>query len=134
MLRLAASITLRRKHFRYWEKHGKKSSLHPVSRIEPASQQQDEIPKLSPLLDTGKQKRLTSGTEKAQYYHEDLDDRTECETVSHASTALDAEGHCLELPNPPPEALKGKDFVCPYCSVVCPAQCGQGEAWSSVHV
>jgi len=32
---LAASITLRRKQFRYWADHGKKLSLHRASKIEP---------------------------------------------------------------------------------------------------
>jgi hypothetical protein len=47
--RLVASITLRRKNFRYWEKHGKKLSLHSAPRIElatdksqPASQEQSQ--------------------------------------------------------------------------------------------
>ncbi len=141
--RLAASITLRRKHFRYWEKHGKKLSLSYVSKFKPAkateklgsaSQQQREgISKLSRPLDTGEQKTLLSGTE-ATKFHERLDDRTESETViSYAFTALDADGHGVELPNPPPEAFKGKDFVCPYCSVVCPARYGQRKAWRSVY-
>ena len=140
--RLAASITLRRKHFRYWVKHGKKLSLSSVSRFKPAkaiekpgpaSQGQSEgILKLNRLLDTGKQNTLLSMTE-ATKYHENLDDRTESGTViSYAFTALDADGHGVELPNPPPEALKGKDFVCPYCSVVCPARYGRRKAWRSV--
>ncbi len=141
--RLAASITLRRKHFRYWEKHGKKLSLFSVSRINPtkapekvgyASQgPSGEATKLSRPLDTGKQNTLMSMTE-ATKYHENLDDKIESETViSYAFTALDADGHGVELPNPPPEALKGKDFVCPYCSVVCPARYGQRKAWRSVY-
>jgi hypothetical protein len=142
--RLASSITLRRKHFRYWEKHGKKLSLHSVPRIEPAkvtepeqvppaSQgQREEISKLSQPVGAGEQKTLMSMTE-ATKYHEVLDDRTESGTViSSTSTALDADGHGLELPNPPPEVLKGRDFVCPYCSVVCPAKYGRRKAWRSV--
>lgn len=142
--RLVTSITLRRKQFRYWEKHGKKLSLHSVPRIEPATAaerfqsasqgQGEEIPHLSrPPLDPGEQKTLMSMTE-ATKYQENLDDRTERGTViSYASTALDADGHGLELPNPPPEALEAKDFVCPYCSVMCPAKYGQRKAWRSVH-
>lgn len=142
--RLAASITLRRKHFRYWEKHGKKLSLHSVPRIKPAvaeaaersgpaSQgQRSGMPQLIRPLGTDEPKTLMSMTE-ATKYQDNLDDMTERGTVvSYASTTLDADGHRLELPNPPPEALKGKDFVCPYCSVICPARYGQRKAWRSV--
>lgn len=140
--RLAASITVRRKHFRYWEKHGKKLSLHSVSRItpvkatentKPVSQaKRDEMPWLSRPPGTDEPKTLMSMTE-ATKYQDNLDDMTEKGTiVSYASTTLDADGHCLQLPNPPPEALKGKDFVCPYCSVICPAKYGQRKTWRSV--
>ncbi|KAH6853338.1 hypothetical protein B0I37DRAFT_4078 [Chaetomium sp. MPI-CAGE-AT-0009] len=141
--RLAASITLRRKHFRYWEKHGKKLSLHSVPHIKsptaeafensrPASQgQRNEMPQLVRPLGTDEPKTLMSMTE-ATKYQDNLDDMTERGTVvSYASTTLDADGHRLELPNPPPEALKGKDFVCPYCSVICPARYGKRKAWRS---
>ncbi|KAK3299954.1 uncharacterized protein B0H64DRAFT_379530 [Chaetomium fimeti] len=141
MPRLAASITLRRKHFRYWEKHGKKLSLHTVPRIKPveatedprpASQgQRNQVPQLIRPLGTDEPKTLMSMTE-ATNHQDNLDDMTERGTVvSYASTTLDADGHRLELPNPPTEALRGKDFVCPYCSVICPARYGQRKAWRS---
>jgi hypothetical protein len=140
--RLAASITVRRKHFRYWEKHSKKLSLHSVPRIKPVEAtentkpvsqgKRDEMPQLSRPPGTDEPKTLMSMTE-ATKYTDNLDDMTEKGTViSYASTALDADGHCLELPNPPPEALRGKEFVCPYCSVICPARYGQRKAWRSV--
>ncbi|KAH6651178.1 hypothetical protein F5144DRAFT_78951 [Chaetomium tenue] len=130
--RLAASITLRRRHFRYWEKHGKKLSLHSIPRIKPVEAtensrpvsqgQRGEMPQPSRALGTDEPKTLMSMTE-ATKYQDNLDDMTEKGTVvSYASTALDADGHRLELPPPPPEALGGKDFVCPYCSVICPAR------------
>lgn len=140
--RLAVSITLRRKHFRYWENHGKKLSLHSVPCIKPAEVtehsnpviqgQRGEIPQLNRPTGTDEPKTLMSMTEATKYQN-NLDDMTEKGTVvSYASTALDADGHRLELPNPPPEALKGKDFVCPYCSVICPARYGRRKAWRSV--
>ena len=70
---------------------------------------------------------------EATNYQEHLDDKTEKGTViSYTPTVLDADGHCLELPNPLPEALKEKDFVCLYCSVIYPAKYGQRRAWRSV--
>jgi hypothetical protein len=141
--RLVASITLRRKNFRYWEKHGKKLSLHSAPRIElatdksqPASQEQSQGQQRqqpSRPLGTSEKRTLMSMTE-ATKYQENLDDRTERGTVmSYTSTALDADGHCLELPNAPSDALEGKDFVCPYCFVLCPAKYGPGRAWRLAH-
>lgn len=147
MTRLAASITLRRKHFRYWEKHGKKLSLHSIQRIQPAtttkpSQSDSQGPgarlqEPSQPLDIHdrdrEQKTLLMSVTEATKYQEVLDDSTERGTVmSYASSALEVDGHRLELPNPPIEALKGNDFVCPYCSVICPARYGQRKAWRQV--
>jgi len=145
--RLAVSITTRRRHFRYWEKHGQKLSLHAPARVEantapaqtrsPAHQPTNHgnsglRPTLEALRIT-ESKTIPSVTE-ATRFEDTPDDRTDAETViSHASTALDADGHRLELPKPPQDALQGKDFICPYCFVICPTKYGRSKAWRSEH-
>ncbi|KAK1750545.1 hypothetical protein QBC47DRAFT_331655 [Echria macrotheca] len=143
--RLAAAITTRRRNFRYWEKHGQKLSLHAPSREgtsavlaqtqRPAHQSSSQgdpglRPTLEPLRISGPM-TILSVTE-ATRFEDTPDDRTDAETIiSYASTALDADGHHLQIPKPPQDALLGKDFVCPYCSVICPAKYGQSKAWRS---
>jgi len=143
--RLAASITTRRRHFRYWEKHGQKLSLHAPAGVradtdparaqstahQPTSQGNSGLRPTLEALRIAESKTIPSVTE-ATKFEDTPDDRTDAETViSHASTALEANGHRLELPKPPQDALQGKDFVCPYCSVICPAKYGQSKAWRS---
>ncbi|KAF5622007.1 meiosis-specific serine threonine kinase mek1 [Fusarium sp. NRRL 52700] len=140
--RLATSNVLRRKQFRYWERHAKKLAIQvPPVRQTPERErssasavlqdvglpqaQRLEIP---PPVEEQSQLSETNATP----YDPALDDRTERETVlSLASTALDADGKGIEVPKPPEEALHGDPFTCPYCWVVCPAKEGRGKSWKS---
>jgi hypothetical protein len=141
--RLAASITTRRRHFRYWEKHAQKLSLHAPAGVEadtnparaqssahqPTSEGNAGLRHTLEALRIAESKTIPSVTEATKF-----EDRTDAETViSHTSTALDVDGYRLELPKPPQDALQGKDFVCPYCSVICPAKYGQSKAWRLEH-
>ena len=143
--RLAAAVTLRRRCFKYWQKHSKKLSR--------AVEIAEVIPEL-PGLDLSNM-RLNEGPENAQIqggpgfkpptaapastifsktdatpYDPNLDDKTERETVmSFVSTALDTDGKGIDLPGPPPQAKRGEEFTCPYCYVLCPAKQGRGKAW-----
>lgn len=157
LARLASSVTLRRKHFRYWEKHSKKlsaSSVQPEQHRAPVISVEDNSadpllpqaevvsgnadqsgPAVLPPADLGnldvqsEHRTLLSMTE-ATLYKEAVGDRTDTESiVSFASTAVDNDGHGLELPGPPREATEGQDFVCPYCWVMCPAKYGRRKAW-----
>ena len=136
--RLATANTVRRRQFRYWQKHGQKLSLHATPKPEPtpnSSQSehmvQERVDYTNPpdQLHVVEHQTMLSVTEAAKFEGAP-DDRSDAGTVmSFASTALDADGHRLKLPNPPQDALQGRDFVCPYCSVICPAKYGQRKAW-----
>ncbi|KAJ3530535.1 hypothetical protein NM208_g9288 [Fusarium decemcellulare] len=146
--RLAAAITRRRKHFRYWERHSMKLAQ---SHIKSTTTQE-----VSPPVNTGSQPKLSSGSAThveetgkenpkqsstqsaiptetdATSYDAARDDMTERGTVvSVASTALDVDGKGVELPGPPPEAFEGESFTCPYCFVLCPARQGKGKVWKA---
>ncbi|KAF4996931.1 hypothetical protein FDECE_12254 [Fusarium decemcellulare] len=140
--RLATSITLRRKYFKYWDKHAKKlnsgpniiDTVHQMERIGLSNP-----PKVS-YHPHGGQAQVTSGIEQqtimsktdATPYDSALDDKTEKGTIiSYASTALDADGKGVDIPKPPATAREGKPFTCPYCAVLCPPKQGHKKAWKS---
>ncbi|CVK91749.1 uncharacterized protein FPRN_09583 [Fusarium proliferatum] len=140
--RLTTSNVLRRKQFRYWERHARKLGV----QILPVHQTPiRERPSVSELAeDVGllqiQRLELPPPVEEQSHLSETnatphdpaLDDRTERETIlSMASTALDADGKGIEVPKPPEEALNGDSFTCPYCWVVCPPKEGKGKSWKS---
>ncbi|KAL1985602.1 hypothetical protein VTN96DRAFT_7582 [Rasamsonia emersonii] len=139
--RLAAALTLRRRYFKYWEKHSQKlaaglqldvSNLvsSPAESLNKVAVEREQNPTRPSQLDA-ENKTLLSGTE-ASKYNSALDEMTEKGTVvSYASTAIDSEGGVLEFPAPPAEAVAGKDFLCPFCFVLCPAKRGKGKAWKA---
>ncbi|RBQ77434.1 hypothetical protein FVER14953_21696 [Fusarium verticillioides] len=139
--RLATSNVLRRKQFRYWERHARKLGVQvlqvhrmPIRERPAASEASEDVGllqaqrlELAPPLE---QSHL-SGTNTTPY-DPALDDRTEIQTIlSLASTALDVDGKGIEVPKPPEEALNGDSFTCPYCWVVCPPKEGRGKTWKS---
>lgn len=133
--RLATANTLRRKYFRYWEKHAQKlaqSYLEPngprgPQRAREADLQAASQSKSQDVAEEGQKAHPISGPTKddgptylsktdATPYDVSRDDETErASVVSFASTALDADGKGIELPGPPADALKGESFTCPYC-------------------
>ncbi|KAF4458840.1 CAMK kinase [Fusarium albosuccineum] len=140
--RLATSITLRRKYFRYWKKHARKldqrpDSIKPVqqmvqvdlSDMSGAGNRPETIRKQSSSFLTPS--TILSNTD-ATPYDPMLDDQTEKESiVSLASTAVDADGKGVSIPKAPVEAIEGHPFTCPYCAVLCPPRQGRGKAWKA---
>jgi tetratricopeptide (TPR) repeat protein len=144
--RLASSITLRRRYFKYWEKHSEKlsrgieigeltpglpnlylSNMQIHSALEHA--EHSAFARGKTIANPLHPATILSKTD-ATPYDPHLDDRTEKETVlSVASTALDADGKGIDIPGPPVQATRGEDFTCPYCRVLCPAKQGRGKAW-----
>ncbi|KAG5766646.1 hypothetical protein H9Q72_005310 [Fusarium xylarioides] len=140
--RLATSNVLRRKQFRYWERHARKLGIQalpvhqtPIRERPSASEAPEDLGLLQPqrpeLPPPAEEQSHLSGT-NATPYDPALDDRTERQTIlSLASTALDADGKGIEVPKPPEEALNGDSFTCPYCWVVCPPKEGRRKTWKS---
>ncbi|KAF5688684.1 wd40 repeat protein [Fusarium denticulatum] len=140
--RLATSNALRRKQFRYWERHARKLGIQalpvhqiPIRERPSASEAPEDLGRLQPqrlgLPPPAEEQSHLSGT-NATPYDPALDDRTEIQTIlSMASTALDADGKGIEVPKPPEEALNGDSFTCPYGWVVCPPKEGRGKTWKS---
>lgn len=149
--RLATANTLRRKYFRYWERHAKKLAQSYLEPNGPRGQQRgrgaglqatiqlrsqdvaEEHKKAQPISGpTREDGRTHLSKTDATPYNASRDDETERGTVvSFASTALDANGKGIELPRPPVDALKGESFTCPYCFVMCPARQGHGKVWKA---
>ncbi|KAI4941058.1 hypothetical protein J4E86_010558 [Alternaria arbusti] len=149
--RLSSSITLRRRHFKYWKRHRDKLGASadsediadagkPTANEAPAPMRHDTLeahppmptintPKPTPSQKTGK--TLLSGTE-ATHHHQSLDDIVDTKSVtSYAVTVKDLDGKGIDLPPPPKAATCDKDFECPYCWIVCPARYGKGRAWKT---
>lgn len=137
--RLTKSNTTRRRQFRYWSKHAQKlADEHVETEDDEVSEEHvklDEAPQqqLSPLEPpalSSIEKSIHTTTE-ATSYHPTLDlDSLETQTViSFASTSRDLEGRVAELPPPPRTAGNDRDFVCPYCHVICPSRYGNSRSW-----
>jgi hypothetical protein len=142
--RLSNAMTNRRRVLRYWRKHANKlasEQQHIVAEVAglptlPTLDSDMKTPKIpvereAMTLATAASsagKTLLSGTE-ATTYERKLDDMLETQSVISYATTYDLEGNVIDLPPPPAAALTGKDFVCPYCGVLCPSRHGQGRAW-----
>jgi hypothetical protein len=140
--RLTKSNVLRRKQFRYWERHARKLGVQvlPVHQIPIRERHSTSEAPEDMGLRQAQQLELAAPVEEQSHlsgtnatpYDPALDDRTERQTIlSLASTALDADGKGIEVPKPPEEALNGDSFTCPYCWVVCPPKEGRGKTWKS---
>ncbi|KNG45167.1 MACRO domain containing protein 1 [Stemphylium lycopersici] len=133
--RLSASITLRRRHFKYWKRHRDKLSAptaseeiqdpgviaalkEPNAALIDAAELPPTTPGITALRATPSQKTgrtLLSGTEVTQH-HQSLDDIVDTKSVtSYAVTVKDVHGKGVDLPPPPKAAAGDKDFECPYC-------------------
>ncbi|RYN85556.1 hypothetical protein AA0120_g8764 [Alternaria tenuissima] len=149
--RLSSSITLRRRHFKYWKRHRDKlgasaiseeapEPIVPAPREAPNTTRNDNLEAFptTPMITTSRPtpsqktgKTLLSGTE-ATHHHQSLDDIVDTKSVtSYAVTVRDLHGKGIELPPPPKAANGDKDFECPYCWIVCPARYGKGRAWKT---
>ncbi|KAF7672762.1 hypothetical protein GT037_009263 [Alternaria burnsii] len=149
--RLSSSITLRRRHFKYWKRHRDKlgASVIPEEAPEPVVPASREAPNTirnenleafptTPMITTSRPtpsqktgKTLLSGTE-VTHHHQSLDDIVDTKSVtSYAVTVRDLHGKGIELPPPPKAANGDKDFECSYCWIVCPARYGKGRAWKT---
>ncbi|KAL5121728.1 hypothetical protein ACEQ8H_000415 [Pleosporales sp. CAS-2024a] len=146
--RLSAAITLRRRQFKYWKRHGDKLGMATVqeeAHLDLPVVERHELPDRIDTLEVLREipiivhdkdalsqktgKTLLSGTEATQH-HQSLDDIVDSRSVtSYAVTVKDIHGRGVELP-PPPQAADGeKDFECPYCYIICPARYGSRRAW-----
>lgn len=144
--RLARSNTARRRQFRYWQKHAQKfTPTEPLALVTvnalalepvPESVKANPDPKVfanTHVSESHHSKTILTATE-ATHFDPQLD-LTSLETqsiTSFATTARDLEGRPAELPPPPAAASNNRDFVCPYCYVLCPARHDNGRAWRLV--
>jgi hypothetical protein len=141
--RFAKANTVRRRQFRYWQKHAQKLAsaevpgpLVPI--VAPLQHREEPIgAHATPKLATNTQmspshhSKTIFTTTEATFFDPKLD-LTAFETqsvVSSATTARDLEGKPADLPPPPAAAVNGQDFICSYCFVLCPSSHGHGRAW-----
>ncbi|PVH93752.1 hypothetical protein DM02DRAFT_695165 [Periconia macrospinosa] len=103
--RLSKAITNRRRYFAYWQKHTLK-----------LSRTRDEPP--------GLQKNLTASREPRFQGFE-----AKSTVISYATTAKDVKGKPADLPPLPVNMISNREFMCPYCKVVCPSWQGKGKSW-----
>lgn len=141
--RLAGSNVTRRRQFRYWEKHSERLAAENDANVPLQTKKVAQISPDVPLnelfqpLHSHESPALSSTsksihtTTEATRFDPQLD-ASVSETqsvVSLATTARDLEGRVADLPAPPAGALDGRDFVCPYCFVLCPPRHGKSRAW-----
>jgi hypothetical protein len=144
--RFAKANTVRRRQFRYWQKHAQKLATIEVpgvvvptvpaleDREEPVQSHATPKPATNTQMSRSHHGKTMFTTTEATFFDPKLD-LTAFETqsvVSSATTARDLEGKPADLPLPPAAASNGQDFVCPYCYVLCPSKHGRGRAWRSV--
>jgi hypothetical protein len=141
--RFAKANTVRRRQFRYWQKHAQKLAPTEVPgpvvptvaafehREDPVKAKATPTPATNTQMSRSLHGQTILTTTEATFFDPKLD-LTAFETqsvVSSATTARDLEGKPADLPPPPAAALNGQDFVCPYCFVLCPSSHGHGRAW-----
>jgi hypothetical protein len=129
-LRLAASITARRRQLGYWEHHARKLAYNFADTENDQSTGDQALQDKEPVDGAKLAPTLPSDTEASnRMVASGLDETMETATiVTTASTARDFEGRTVEIPAPPSSAQQG-DFVCPYCNVLCAQKYSVGKAW-----
>lgn len=139
--RIAKSITNRRRYFRYRQKHAVKlaideptqrdSEFHPTKEPNPASKGWEglnlhTVPKAGVSV-AGK--TLLSATDATEF-NQALEEETDTQSnISYATTVYGIDGAAVELPSPPHIPAEHTEFICPYCSVACPADHAKRKAW-----
>lgn len=145
--RFAIAITARRRQIRYWQKHSQKLAVvesQPTIDLvtqaidpprEPSlAEKRDAISTIHVLTASGRPTKTIHTSTEATFFDPKLD-LTPLETqsvISIATTARDLEGRPANLPPPPGAAQCDRDFVCPYCYILCPSRHGQSRAWRSI--
>lgn len=146
--RLAITITKRRRALCYWEKHAKelfaldvlkgsneavlalpRSSSVPIGatpHLNADQLLQQPQPVVNFTTPNVMEQSILSGNE--------ADDSHDPQSViSSASTASDVDGNIVDLPPAPVAALRGSEFICNYCGIVCPSRHGKNKAWRYVY-
>ena len=134
--RLAKALTQRRIRFQYWERHAEKLMVDVFETFNLAYTDQpvdldldEDAQSLTGNTSASQGATVLSGTE-ASTYHNQADAMSETSSiVTSLSILLRDDGEDIALPRPPEDALQGKDFVCPYCRILCPAKEGSGSRW-----
>ncbi|KAI4640769.1 hypothetical protein J4E93_008361 [Alternaria ventricosa] len=134
--RLSSSITLRRRHFKYWKRRKFDKQycdiLHRLTMID-----RDKLGASADSEDIADAGKPTANEAPAPMRHDTLEahpvhDIVDTKSVtSYAVTVKDLDGKGIDLPPPPKAATCDKDFECPYCWIVCPARYGKGRAWKT---
>ena len=142
--RLANATTSRRRQFAYWARHRQKLGMVPTQEDVTAQPRAGKQPphedqptpqpdKASEVMRPNAEQGTTySGTEVTGLHRESSNDLANFETqsnLSFASTVRDLEGQEAHLPDPPLNGLKGVDFECHYCHVLCPARDADRRRW-----
>jgi hypothetical protein len=145
--RLQVTIGKRRRMLRYWQRHARKlahgplpdlmaqgstqlmttpSLLPPGSALPGKFQMSSQTEIYAPTVTERTVLSLTEATKYVSTINELLDTQS---VVSYATTSFSGHVADIEPPPPPAAALKGQDFVCPYCGILCPARYGKDRAW-----
>lgn len=139
--RLTESNIIRRRQFRYWEKHSEKLAAETYANARPLTQTVIQMSGATPLDESHQpvhsdappasaSKSIDTTTEAIRYDPKLDKGGTETQSaISIATTARDLEGRTAELPPLPAVVADGQDFVCPYCFILCPSRHGKGRAW-----
>ncbi|KAF4553333.1 Hypothetical protein D9617_7g030600 [Elsinoe fawcettii] len=145
--RLANTIGLRRRMLVYQRHHARKlagpdrdlrSSQPQVSALEyrPKEEFQETTSQLSahnpsPLTIGHTDRTVYSGTEISKAI-ENIDAKLDAQSViSYSSSSFTYSPDGEYLPPPPAEAIGASEFLCPYCSTVCPQRDAVGKAWNA---
>ncbi|KAL1957631.1 hypothetical protein VTO42DRAFT_5742 [Malbranchea cinnamomea] len=144
--RLAAAVTLRRKRFKYWERHSKirttdpsKTTSRNLGELESSStcSVTRTVPENGDIAYRNQARKLLPEENGVSDLGASLCEIVQWETADSAAVASlqsgeDAVSHLYPPPPPPPvEGTDADDFICPYCWKVCPAKYRQLRLWRS---
>ena len=127
VIRLAKANTTRRQQFGLWRRH----RLKVEQQIE-RNRGSTNIAVHNDAGTTSQQRPYTMShpTTTTKIDESICLDETRSAFTSSTSTALSKEDQGREIVIPRlPERIRGRDFECPYCCILCPSRISDGSAW-----
>jgi hypothetical protein len=142
--RLGKAITKRRQQFMYWERHRAKLAANTrledgpqVDQYKLDSETKSKPERVKQIIDRGAERSIVTktaftATTATLFTPKENFPEDGQSIISVATTARGLDGRRVDLPPPPKQAKKEKDFECPYCYTICPSRYLHERSWRYV--
>lgn len=142
--RLGKAITKRRQQFMYWERHRAKLAANTrledgpqVDQYKLGSETKSKPERVKQIIDRGTERSIVTktaftATTATLFTPKENFPEDGQSIISVATTARGLDGRRVDLPPPPKQAKKEKDFECPYCYTICPSRYLHERSWRYV--